>query len=137
MKKVFDTAWKSMKDRNWEKIYLLVDVHGVIMHSNYCGDSDKIYMECIDPLRIMSADPRFCLIMWSCSSPESGKRYREIFKRYGIKFDYYNENPEVDNSNGYGDYSKKLYCNCLLDDKAGFDPAIHWNQINEWLIENL
>ncbi len=137
MKKVLDIAWKSKAERGWEKIFILVDVHGVILHSNYDGVAEKLYEQCIDPLRLMSADPRFCLIMWTCSSPEHGAIYMDRFKKLGINFDYYNINPEVTNNNGYGDYSSKLYCNLLADDKAGFDPSVHWDEINQWLVENL
>jgi hypothetical protein len=137
MKKVFDTAWKNKKDRGWEKIYVLVDVHDCIMHSNYSGASEKIIEKSIDPLRLMSADPRFCLIMWTCSSPEHGEIYLERFKKLGIKFDYYGENPEVRTGTGYGYYEQKPYCSIGIDDKFGFDWSVHWDEIHDWLVQNL
>lgn len=137
MKRVFDIAFDSMRNRGWTKVYVLVDVHGVIMKPNYCGASDEIYSECLAPLKRLSDDPRFTLVMWTCSSQEHADRYRAAFREHGIEFDYYNENPEVTHSNGYGDYTKKLYANVICDDKAGFEPSRDWPLINEWLDENL
>jgi hypothetical protein len=136
MKKLFDKAFSTMKSRGWERIYILIDVHDVIMKSNYNGASGEVLEHAIVPLKAMSDDPRFCLIMWTCSGPEHIQRYRDIFKQYGIEFDYANENPEVTNTNGYGDYTKKLYANIVLDDKAGFDHEKDWCEISRWLCDN-
>ena len=127
-----------MRERKWDKIYVLIDVHDVIMKSNYSGASDEIFENCIYPLWVLSNDPRFCLIMWTCSGEEHIERYRQLFALKGIHFDYANENPEVTNTNGYGDYTKKMYANVILDDKAGFDHETDWAKIVVWLfLENI
>ena len=33
--KSFDTAFKRMKERNWEKIYVLVDIHDTVFEACY------------------------------------------------------------------------------------------------------
>ena len=130
--RAFQNAFKNAKIRNWDKIYVFVDVHGVLMESNYKGVSVVIHPECLEPLRRMSNDPFFVLIMWTCSTSDEAAHYFKIFEDLGIKFKYLNDNPEVKNGNGYGDYSKKQYANILIDDKAGFEVS-DWFAINDFL----
>lgn len=129
----FKTAFEAFKARNWDHIYVLVDVHGVMMEPNYGGISSEIYEECLHPLQILSSDPKVKLIMWTCSNHHHVERYREIFKDNGIIFDYTNENPEVDHKEASGDYSVKLYANVIMDDKAGFEPRYDWVDLLNYL----
>ena len=129
----FKTAFDTLIARNWNHIYVLVDVHGVMMEPNYGSISTDIYPDCVDPLQILSTDPKIKLIMWTCSNHNHVELYRTVFKALDIHFDYVNENPEVSHKDSSGDYTVKLYANVIMDDKAGFDPHVDWNLLHQYL----
>lgn len=129
---VLCSALERLEERGWDHIYILVDVHGVLMEPSYGSISTKIYPQCIKPMLIMSDDPRIKLIMWTCSSPEHITQYLAMFKELGINFDYANENPDVQYKQAIGDYTVKLYANLILDDKAGFDPYKDWDNLSRY-----
>lgn len=128
----FEKAWERYQEKGWDSLYVLVDVHGVLMESDYTKPSSRIYPQCIEPMRRMSSDPRFKLIMWTCSRKEDIEKYLKMFEVLDIKFNWVNQNPEVQHVEALGDYTNKLYANVILDDKAGFMP-IHWYDINAFL----
>lgn len=122
-----------MVDRNWDSIYVLVDVHGVMMEPNYKGISTIIYPQCLEPLRMLSKDKHVKLIMWTCSNADHLDLYWQMFRDQDVVFDYINKNPEVAFKDSIGDYSVKLYANVIMDDKAGFEPESDWAELLEYL----
>ena len=133
LEKAFWSATKRSKEKNWEHIYVLVDVHGVTMEPDYTKASSKIYPECIEPLRIMSNSDKYVLIMWTCSRKDDIQKYLREFEALGIHYDWVNENPDVQHVDALGDYSAKLYANLIFDDKAGFDPYEDWDILTNLL----
>lgn len=133
--KSFWSAWDRCKEKKWDHIYILVDVHGVLMEPDYTKPSTRIYAECIEPLRMMSDSNKYKLILWTCSRKEDIEKYRKTFEALDIHFDWVNENPDVQHIDSLGDYSAKLYANLILDDKAGFDPQEDWYILNRVLQE--
>jgi len=128
----FENAWRRYKEKGWNRLYILIDVHGVLMEPDYTKPSTRIYPECIEPLRRMSDDSRFKLIMWICSRKGDIERYIKMFEALDIKFDWINETPEVQHTDALGDYSAKLYANVILDDKAGFS-RVNWKCVSHFL----
>lgn len=128
----FENAWKRYQEKGWDKLYVLVDVHGVLMEPDYTKPSVRIYPECIEPMRRMSSDSRFKLIMWTCSRKEDIEKYLKMFETLDIHFDWVNANEDVQHTDALGDYSAKIYANVILDDKAGFARA-HWVDIHTFL----
>ena len=115
-------AFLRAEEEAWWKLYVAVDVHGVIFPSTFKrGDQRKFYPWAKETLKYLSSREDVVLFLWSCSWPEELKELQEFFKKNDISFDYYEENPEVANTT-YGFYEKKPYYNLLLDDKAGFTP---------------
>lgn len=109
------------KKKNWNKIYIAVDIHDVIVKGNYIPNvlpTDFLY-GAKDTLKYLSKRSDICLILNTCSHPHEIEKYLEFFKARDIHFKYVNENPEVPN-NALGCYDDKFYFNILLEDKAGF-----------------
>lgn len=116
--------------KNWDKVYVAVDVHETILESDYTSDSKtfKYYPNALDALKMLSDDPFYELILWTSCTDERGEEYIKDFEKYGIDFEYFNANPEVPNT-AYADFSRKFYFNILLDDKAGFNPTEDWDLV--------
>jgi len=110
--------------RGWDKIYVFVDFHEVILVPDYQSDVPVVeyYPGAKELLQYLTERKDICLVTWTCSHPHQTENYLEVMSVDGIKFDYVNKNPEVESDRKYGYYEHKPYYNILLDDKAGVEP---------------
>lgn len=131
----FKNANTRKHQRNWDTLYILLDIHGTVMLPNWDGVSKDFYPLAIETLQEISKDKTYKIIMWTCSKEEDRKVYKELLEDRGISIYAVNENPDTEGVLNWGDYSQKLYCNVLLDDKAGFDPYTEWAEILKYLKE--
>ena len=121
--------------KNWEKIYVLVDIHDTILRACYENEETYEYFPLAqEALRMLSERPDVCLILWSGCYPDKLESYMRRFEADGIHFDYANRNPEVSNT-PLSCFDDKLYFNVGIDDKFGFDPATDWAEVME-AVEN-
>lgn len=120
IKKEFTKA----RRRQWNKIYVFVDFHEVIMVPDYQANSYEFqyYPFAKELLQYLTSRPDICLVTWTCSHPHQIDSYLRKMKTDSIKFDYINSNPEVVSDDNYGYYKTKPYYNIILDDKGGIDP---------------
>jgi hypothetical protein len=136
IKKSFDKALDRMRRRNWEKIYILVDIHDTIFEACYHDEETyKWFPYAKEALQIMSYARNMCLILWSSSHSEVLKElYGKVFEENHIKFDYININPETKN-NDLSCFDEKTYFNVGIDDKFGFDAETDWETVHDYLVE--
>ena len=114
-------AYKRMKEKNWEKIYVLIDIHNTIFRPSYSrNETYQWFNGAKEALQYLTENNKTCLILWTSSHDDSINEYIKVFEENGIHFDYVNENPEVRNDE-IGNFDKKLYFNVGIDDKFGFD----------------
>ena len=133
-------SFVKMEQKKWPKLYWLIDVHNTIINGTYKKDMDnvKLYPYAGEVLRRLTDMDDMVLILWTSSYPEYVADFREwLDKEFSIRIDYFNENPECQNTET-ADLSKKFYYDILLDDKAGFDAEEDWWAVlNELLrVEN-
>lgn len=119
--------FEKARKRNWDKIYIFVDLHDTVLESSYTGsDISKNFFEgAIATLQLFSKRKDMVLVIYTSSKDDHIDQYCALFKALDIHFMYVNENPEQGNTH-YADFSKKPYMNLILDDKAGFEPKRHW-----------
>ncbi len=135
IKKAFDAAFIRMREKNWEKIYVVVDIHDTILRACYDDEETYDYLPSAkQALQMMSLRKDICLILWSSSHRDKLMEYIRHFLDDGIRFDYINENPEVDNTR-LQSFEEKLYMNVGLDDKFGFDGETDWKIVCQVLEE--
>lgn len=129
IKKSFQTAFDTMKRKNWDKIYVAVDIHDTIFKGCY---NEKEQYEWLgkskEALRILSVNPKIVLILWTSSHEDNIKKYINTFVSNNILFNYVNENPEVKTTE-LANFDGKFYFNVGLDDKCGFEPETDWEEI--------
>jgi hypothetical protein len=137
--KAFDRAFKKLKERDWDKIFVTIDLHETMIKPTYESDDVfEFYDGVIDTLKMMSNSEKISLILFTSSHPV----YRCEFMKHmcfqeHIYFDHHNDNPEVVNTS-YGCFDDgKFYYDVLIDDKAGFDPEEDWTKIQQKLKELL
>ena len=133
IKKAFEAAFCRMKEKNWEKIYVAVDIHDTILRACYEAEETYDYFPlALEAMRLMSQRSDVCLILWSSCHKEVLARYAGHFLADGIHFDYVNGNPEVQDTS-LQSFGEKLYMNVGLDDKFGFDADHDWAEVMEIL----
>lgn len=130
---LFNEVWKKKEERGWDCIYIMVDLHGVILPSNYHASND---LQFISPyteqcLQWLSNQKDVKLILWSSSHLKEVIRTERWLLDKGIIFDYFNENP-IEKNTEYADFSKKPYFSIGIDDKFGFE-ASDWQELNRWI----
>lgn len=127
----FSAAFRRKQEKNWEKIYVVVDIHDTILRACYENEEVYDYMPYArEALQLLSCRDDICLILWSGCYPDRLAAYRERFAQDGIHFDYINENPEVGNT-PFQNFDRKLYFNVGIDDRFGFEPETDWIRVME------
>lgn len=124
--------------RNWDRTYWAFDIHGTILRPNYTygNTPDDFYPWAKETLQLITKLPDVVTFLYTCSHPHEIEEYIKLFASFDIKFNYINENPEVETDlQGYGNYDKKPYMNVLFEDKAGFDPENDWELVYNLLTE--
>jgi len=121
-----EKAFSVMKNRKWDCIYFAIDLHDTIIKGTYSQDDVfDTYPNCIETLKLLTETKFIKLILFTSSFQDYVDDFYKWAEEKGIKFDYFNENPECGNTVS-GDFSKKFYYNVMIDDKAGFNPEIDW-----------
>lgn len=126
IEKLFNEFEKA-RNRSWDKFYVFVDLHDTVLAPSYTkNDISRTFHDgAISCLQYMSNRPDIILILFTSSKEGHIEQYQKMFEELGIHFQYVNENPEQVNT-FYADFTKKPYMSLLLDDKAGFNPKMHW-----------
>lgn len=123
-KKQFDLAVIN----GWDKIYVLIDLHGTIFDKD-----DQFFDGAKKCLYILSQLKGVSLILWTATSKCKIPKILDYFRSCNISFDYVNENPEIHYTDENHDFIAKIYCNVGIDDKFGFDPE-EWKELHRYLL---
>lgn len=130
IKKMFENSFK----KEWFDTYWVVDLHGTIIKPTYNGVEMEYYYLAKETLQKLTKRQDIKLILWTSSYPKEIKQYIKEFKKDNIHFDAINKNPNISSKNGnFGYYKNKFYFNVLIDDKAGFNPNLEWEEIYNFL----
>lgn len=130
---VFENTYERMHTKNWDRLYILVDIHGTVFKPSYHNEEKfEFYPSAKECLQMFSEMNSIKLIMWTSSTQETINKFKEVFEQNNIHFDFVNENPEVQalpTDPKSSDFSNKYYFNIGLDDKFGFEPNKDWEDI--------
>ena len=124
--KSFDAAFKRMKERNWEKIYVLVDIHDTVFEACYHDKEEHKWYP----------SQQISLILWTSTYNNVINEYLEYFKENGIRFDFVNVNTETKNTS-LSCFNEKTYFNVGIDDKFGFEAETDWETLYDYLVESI
>ena len=133
IRKSFENAFKRKREKGWEKIYVIVDIHDTILHASYENEETYSYLpNAKEALQRLSDRDDVCLILWTSCHNEQLEAYMRHFADNGIVFNYANKNPEVEDT-AISNFADKLYFNVGIDDKFGFDGETDWEKVIEAL----
>ena len=133
----FETAFKRMKEKGWDKIYILVDIHDTVFEATYSKDEYyRWFPYAKEALHLMSINPRISLILWSSSYTDAIEKYINTFEKSKIHFDMVNINKGTED-NELSCFAQKTYFNVGIDDKFGFDARVDWEMIYHYLDDSM
>ena len=133
----FETAFKRMKEKGWDKIYILVDIHDTVFEATYSKDEYyRWFPYAKEAIHLMSINPRISLILWSSSYTDAIEKYINTFEKSKIHFDMVNVNKETED-NELSCFAQKTYFNVGIDDKFGFDARVDWEMIYHYLDDSM
>jgi hypothetical protein len=128
LQKLFNNAYNVKAKRNWDRLYIAIDLHDTIIPSSYETENILTMFDgAKEVLQEFTKDEEIVLILFTSSYKKLLQPMFKLFKDNDIHFDYLNENP-LEPSTETGNFADKFYYNILLDDKAGFEPATDWEE---------
>lgn len=127
---LFDEAWKKKEERGWQHVYIMVDLHGVVLKPNYHASNDLkfAHADAASVLSYLSKQKDVILILWTSSHESEIQNVLKWLRLWGIHFKFVNENP-LERDTEYASFAKKPYFSIVLDDKAGFDSDHDWSEL--------
>lgn len=135
--KVFEKEFAKMNEKNWDCIYVLVDIHGTIFAPSYNNEETyEFYPFAKEALQKLSERKDVKIILWSSTDHKTLNKYHIELCNNDIYVDFFNINPEVDGSNcdiKTASFKHKPYFNIGIDDRFGFEPETDWAIIYSWL----
>lgn len=142
-------AFKKAKERNWDTLYFAIDVHDTIIPSDSTTGKEPEYKfepapeylavkkrDCKHALQLLSNIPMIKIILFTSSYQNNVDNVIAWLKENDINVDFFNENPECENTKT-GCFDKKFFYNVLIDDKAGFSPAHDWAEVIDAVQSNV
>ena len=137
IKKAFEIAFNRKKEKKWEKIYVLVDIHDTILKACYNDEETRQWFPYAkEALDIMSHAQQISLILWTSTYDDIIADYLKHFKENGITFDMVNVNHETKNTD-LSCFDENTYFNVGIDDKFGFDAETDWEILYNYLVEGI
>lgn len=127
-------AFNKAIERNWDRFYVAVDLHGTVIEADYEKTATKYFPHAKECLQYLTQREDVILIMYTCSLESEITKYVKMFDEDGIRFNFINCNPDVTETK-MGDFTCKPYFNVLFEDKAGFNPD-HWLDIHKEFLAN-
>lgn len=138
--KSFQNAFDRMVEKEWDTVYVLVDLHGTIFRPCYKEEETyEFYPWARDVLQLLSAERSVKLILWTSTDRTYIHDYLKVLEYNDIHIDYVNYNPEVERNEDdpkQSSFTEKLYYNVGIDDKFGFDPENDWAELYEFFMNN-
>ena len=133
----FELAIDKMVKRNWQKIYVLVDIHDTVFEACYHDEeTHKWFPYAKQTLELMTNIENISLILWTSTYPNIIKEYLDFFEENHIVFNHVNVNEEEGNTS-LCCFDEKPYFNVGIDDKFGFDPNEDWKEVYDYLVEKI
>lgn len=130
---VFEEQFAKMLSRNWDCIYVVVDMHDTVFKSTYANDEElQPFKNSVEVLQMLTKRKDVKLIYWSSSMSNEIIRHLDYLKKRGVHFSCINANT-FEKSTSYANFERKFYMNVILDDKAGFDPSEDWDILLNYL----
>ena len=135
IQKVIHIAFEKARQRNWDYVVFLVDIHDTIFKATYTDDEKFKYLgKAKEALQLMSERPDIKIILWS-STFDKSKYILQLYKD-NINIDAFNRNIDGIENTEIACFYEKPYFNVGIDNAFGFDAETDWEEIIKSLNNN-
>ena len=131
--KVFDIAFERAKEKNWDYIVVLIDIHDTIFKGTFSQTENYEYLgKSKETLQLMSNCKDIKIILWSSTFKKNN--YIMQLHKDNINVDAFNKNIEGIQNTEIACFDEKPFFNVGIDNAFGFDPENDWQLIYDYLI---
>lgn len=133
--KVIENSFKRAKEKNWEYVVFLIDIHDTIFKSTYSNIENFEYLgKAKEALQLMSKRPDIKIILWSSTFNKS-KYILQLYKD-NIIIDAFNRNINGIENTEIACFDEKPFFAVGIDNAFGFDAEYDWNEVIKALNNN-
>ena len=133
--KVIESTFKRAKEKNWDYVVFLVDIHDTIFKGTYSNIENFEYIgKAKEALQLMSSRPDIRIILWS-STYNKNKYILQLYKD-NINIDAFNRNIQDIQNTDIACFNEKPFFSIGIDNAFGFDPENDWEEVIEALNKN-
>lgn len=133
--KVIESTFKRAKEKNWDYVVFLVDIHDTIFKGTYSNVENFEYIgKAKEALQLMSAREDIKIILWS-STYSKNKYILQLYKD-NINIDAFNRNIQDIQNTDIACFNEKPFFSIGIDNAFGFDPENDWEEVIEALNKN-
>lgn len=133
--KAIENSFKRAKEKNWDYVVFLIDIHDTIFKATYTDDEKFEYLgKAKEALQLMSAREDIRIILWS-STFDKSKYILQLYKD-NINIDAFNRNIDGIENTEIACFYEKPYFNVGIDNTFGFDAETDWDEVIKSLNNN-
>ena len=133
--KTIENSFKRAKEKNWDYVVFLIDIHDTIFKGTYSEIENFEYLgKAKDALQLMSARKDIKIILWSSTFNKC--KYLLQLHKDNIHIDAFNKNIVMIENTEIACFDEKPYFNVGIDNAFGFDAETDWEEIIKSLNNN-
>lgn len=133
--KVIESTFKRAKEKNWDYVVFLVDIHDTIFKGTYSNVENFEYIgKAKEALQLMSAREDIKIILWS-STYSKNKYILQLYKD-NINIDAFNRNIQDIQNTDIACFNEKPFFSIGIDNAFGFEAENDWEEVIEALNKN-
>ena len=126
--KTIQKAFKYAKEKNWDYVVFLIDIHDTIFKATYSNTENFEYLgKAKEALQLMSSRPDIKIILWSSTFSKT-KYILQLYKD-NIIIDGFNKNIEGIENTEIACFDEKPYFSVGIDNSFGFEPETDWEEV--------
>jgi len=135
IQKAIHNAFERARQRNWEYVVFLIDIHDTIFKGTYNNTENFEYLgKAKEALQLMSKRPDIKIILWS-STFNKVKYILQLYKD-NINIDAFNKNVQGIENTDIACFDEKPFFSVGIDNEFGFEAETDWDEVIKALNNN-
>ena len=128
--KVIENSFKRAKEKNWDYVVFLIDIHDTIFKATYTDDENFEYLgKAKEALQLMSAREDIRIILWSSTYNDKLLKYMRRMGEDNIFWDAVNSNFVETQNTELACFDKKPFFSVGIDNAFGFEAETDWEEV--------
>jgi len=133
--KTISLAFNRAKEKNWDYVVFLIDIHDTIFKGTYSEIENFEYLgKAKEALQLMSARKDIKIILWS--STFNKRKYLLQLHKDNINIDTFNRNIIGIENTEIACFDEKPFFSVGIDNAFGFDAETDWEEVIKSLNNN-